>query len=101
MTPPVRALFASGGVLTIVGAGVCLTTIYRYLSEPLALSSTSGLMVFYQSDFAGSDDPGTLVQYAPFVFGAGPGVLIAGLVVLLASVALSAAVWRAPARADR
>ena len=93
MIGSVRALFITGGLLTVAGAGVCATTIYRYLSEPLALSSTSGLMVFYQSDFAGSDNPGTLVQYAPFVFGAGPGVLVTGLVVLLASIALSAALW--------
>jgi hypothetical protein len=97
MTRPVRALFVVGAVLTVAGAATCAMTIYTYLSEPLALSSTSGLMVFYQSDFAGSDSQGTLVQYAPFVFGAGPGVLVMGLVVLLASIALSAALY-SPAR---
>ena len=96
---PVRALFALGGAIVIAGFVACGTTIYTYLSEPFALSSTSGLMVFYESPLVDSEAPGQLVQYAPFAFGAGPGVLVAGLVVLLAAIALSAALW--PRRISR
>jgi len=90
---PVRALFAIGGAIAIAGLVACAATIYTYLSEPYALSSTSGLMVFYESPLVNSSDPGQLVQYAPFVFGAGPVVLVAGLATVLAAVALSAALW--------
>ena len=98
MTRPVRVLFAIGSVVTLTGLAICTTTVYRYLAEPLALSSTSGLKVFYESTLVGSNDSDTLVQYAPFVFGAGPAVLIAGLVLLLASVVLAAALY-SPSRA--
>jgi len=90
----------SGVIVTLAGAAVCAVTIYTYLAEPFALSSTSGLKVFYQSSLVGSDDSNTLVQYEPFVFGAGPAVLIAGLVLLLASVALAAALHPSTRPAD-
>jgi hypothetical protein len=100
MTRPVRVLMLTGAVVALAGAAVCALTIYTYLAEPFALSSTSGLKVFYQSTLVDSDDSDNLVQYAPFVFGAGPAVLVTGLVVLLASVALSAALWRPRATSD-
>jgi len=94
MTRPMRALFVTGVVVTLAGLAACAVRIYDYLSTPRALSSTSGLKVFYQSSLVGSESPSTLVQYAPFVFGAAPVVLVAGLVLSIASVALAAALWR-------
>ena len=78
--------FGAAAALLGLGGGMLAVSITDYLDSPRALNSAAGLPVF--------EVDGVLVQYAPFELGPEVPVLVAGIVVLVASVVLAATVWR-------
>jgi hypothetical protein len=89
--PPLRGLLAAGLVLTIGGVVASIFRIEQYLETPFALDSTSGIMAFYTESLFGPPDTTTVAQYLPFAFGIEPTATIAGLAIVVATLALAAA----------
>ena len=96
MIRPVRRLFIAGIVVTVIGVIAAVGSVSDYLAHPQALNSMSGLVVF-RREYELLDDPRySLVQYLPFEWGAQPLVIGIGIVLVVASVVLSAALWSGP-----
>ena len=81
------AMLGAGIAAVLVGCAVLVFTVNDYLGHPLAISSTSGRTVFKDAD-------GQLVSYDLFEPGAGPILIIAGGVLVFASLFLLAILWR-------
>lgn len=89
MNRPALALLLVGVLVTIGGLGASVATVVNYLGSPQALSSTTGLMVFYEGSLFG--EPGTeLVQYPPFGFDNEPAIVLGGIVLVLAALLIGA-----------
>ena len=96
MILPVRRLLYAGLAVTVIGLIAAAGSISDYLAHPQALNSMSGLVVF-RREYVLVDDPSySLVQYLPFEWGVQPLVVGIGIVLVVASVVLSAALWSAP-----
>ena len=97
MVPPLRGLFAVGIVLAMTGVATSIARIEEYLATPFALDSTSGVMAFYTESLFAAPDTDAIAQYLPFSFGIEPIIAIAGLAIVIVSVALAAG-FRRPGR---
>ena len=96
MIRPLRRLLIAGVTVTVIGVIAAVGSISDYLAHPQALNSMSGLVVF-RREYELLDDPRySLVQYLPFEWGAQPLVIGIGIVLVVASVALSAGLWSGP-----
>lgn len=90
MIPPLRGLFAVGIALAVAGVAASIARIEEYLATPFALDSTSGVMAFYTESLFSAPDTDAIAQYLPFSFGIEPIVAIAGLAIVIVSIALAA-----------
>jgi len=90
MVPPLLGLFAVGVALAIGGVVASIARIEEYLATPFALDSTSGVMAFYTESLFSPPNTDAIAQYLPFAFGIEPIVAIAGLAIVVVSVALAA-----------
>lgn len=96
MIVPVRRLLYAGLAITAIGLVAAMGSVSDYLAHPQGLNSMSGLVVF-RREYVMVDDPRfSLVQYLPFEWGAQPLVVGIGIVLVVASVVLSASLWSAP-----
>ena len=86
MPEPLKWMLAAGGLLIAAGLALLFSNVLEYLANPLAINSSAGLMVFTVN--------GALVSYLPFVLGAEPLLIGVGVVLVVASVFLTAALWR-------
>jgi hypothetical protein len=85
--PAVVALTCCALALAVAVA-VLLMQVERYLDGGIAISSTSGLMVFRVDD--------TLVQYRPFDAGITPTLVLFTLALLVGAIFVAALTWRQP-----
>lgn len=96
MIRPVRRLLYAGLAVTLIGVIAAVGSVSNYLAHPQALNSMSGLVVF-RREYVLVDDPRfSLVQYLPFEWGAQPLVVGIGIVLVVASIVLSAGLWSGP-----
>ena len=87
MTPPaVKWMLAAAAATIILGTAALMNAIAEYLAAPRSISSTAGLPVF-------RTDAG-LVSYDPFAAPVELAVIGAGVLLLVATVFVAAAVWR-------
>ena len=93
MIPPAKLLLRLGLIIAGVGAFAASASIARYISNPRALDSMSGLVVFREG-YQWTDQPKfELVQYPPFVLGIEPVIIVSGIALVVAAVAIAAAAW--------
>jgi len=87
MTPyAARVAVLAGALITVVGIAAVLLSAVDYLGGAMAISSTSGNMVFSQN--------GQLVSFAPYEGGFPTVILGVGIVVLVGATLVAAATWR-------
>lgn len=93
MIPPARLLLRIGLLIAGVGVFAASASIARYIASPRALDSMSGLVVFREG-YQWTDVPKfELVQYPPFELGVEPIIVIAGIALAVAALAIAAATW--------
>ena len=93
MMQPVRALLRSGLALATVGALVLGASIAAYVEDVRALGSSAGLVVFRNGYVSVEGRSPTMVQSVPFDLSFEPTVLLCGLVLVVAAIALAAGTW--------
>ena len=98
MIPPARLLLRIGLIVAGVGVFAASASIARYISNPRALDSMSGLVVFREGYQWTGQPKFELVQYPPFELGMEPFVIIVGLALAVAALAIAAATY-SPERA--
>ena len=83
-------MLAAGVVLGGVASVMLVTSIVDYVDSPLALSSTSGLVVFQVGDGFG--------QYKPFEVGFAGSLLEVAVVLIVGAVLIGATLYNSPSR---
>ncbi|CAN5568023.1 hypothetical protein BH10ACT7_BH10ACT7_11890 [soil metagenome] len=89
---PVLALLAAGVVLAAAASAMLVRSIVDYLENPLAISSTSGNVVFASPD--------GYVSYKPFEVGFEATLACIAVALMVGAVFIAAATYRSDNRAD-
>jgi divalent metal cation (Fe/Co/Zn/Cd) transporter len=84
---PALVLLGAGALVLVVGVSLLYRATTAFVDHPRAPSSTSGYRVFRLAD-------GSLGAYPPFQLGPEPVVALAGLVVVVAAIAIAAMTYR-------
>ncbi|MGV8886360.1 MAG: hypothetical protein ACOH1T_12355 [Microbacteriaceae bacterium] len=96
MMRPERGLLFGGVAIAVGGVVAAVVRVVDYLAHPERLDSESGMMVFRRFFGTENQQDSEFVQYAPFQWGPEPLVVGIGLMVIVASLMLSALLWSSP-----
>jgi hypothetical protein len=103
VNPPLRLLLRVGIGAMLVGAIALGGTISHYIAHPYALDSLSPFLIF-QKGVGFIDNPAyayDYVQYAPFVLGIEPILIVVGASLVLVVALMQASWWRPRSRSER
>lgn len=86
MPRPALVLLGAGGAIAVGSVALLVSIVRRYLDNPSAISSTSGLVVFRT--------PTGYVAYYPFDPGIAPAVALVGIALMVGAILVAAMTWR-------
>lgn len=86
MPRPALLLLGAGGLVTLAAIALLVAIVRRYLDNPSAISSTSGLVVFRTPD--------GYVAYFPFDPGIAPFLALVGIAIMVGALFVAAMTWR-------